>query len=604
MSFFAIKERYTQTQGYTSLYDRLNIGSTAVSDAAWERGWNFTGSKSLGRMYDTSLLKSFEQRVLSGNSLSPEEVNHLLELDTSDELTSFEILGQDQASEILQKEGMKEHLELDGPISNVRLRRLIDRKKESIRNDYILSQAEGKTFWYGMGIEMFAAVADPLNIPLMFSAAFTKPAFLIKRLKDAGKLSANMQLGAYTGAAASTVLEAPILYQASQEQLDYGAVNSVVNIAFGTVFSGGLGALSTLGGMDARAIGNIVAPRDKAGNVRLTPFRGALKYTPLDAQAARSAADQMLHNAKIKKAAIDIENGEPVDVSGVDNIDKNISASDLDQAFIISEDIQKFGTQLQQLEARLRKGTGPEPEKFLSDSQVKTLQRDIKGLKNKINKLQKELGTKFPGVNRLIQKLYEHQNIAVQNMPGTRITVDGLEQTVDPRKEKDPFLKTKFIKQEADKRARLTQSSDELADMMEQVMKEGHNLDHLMAMFDPENKLFTPSMRARRKFPGDNRTSVVDEVKRLLTPVRSKKIRRIAQAEKASKDFNKDIDNPETEYNKKIESKTELAKAMNAKTAAKLEEQLKEIEALYGKTLENKDIKAAINRFINCEDVT
>ena len=135
-------------------------------------------------------------------------------------------------------------------------------------------------------------------------------------------------------------------------------------------------------------------------------------------------------------------------------------------------------------------------------------------------------------------------------------------------------------------------------------MKEGHNLDHLMAMFDPENKLFTPSMRARRKFPGDNRTSVVDEVKRLLTPVRSKKIRRIAQAEKASKDFNKDIDNPETEYNKKIESKTELAKAMNAKTAAKLEEQLKEIEALYGKTLENKDIKAAINRFINCEDVT
>ena len=413
MNFLQIKKQHVDTQGYGRLYDRFDIGTKAVSDAAWERGWNFTGTDSLKRMYKDSLLKSFEQKTMNGNALSGQEVNHLIDLDESQELTEFSVLSELDARAQIKDAGLEQHLEIDGPISNIRLSNLIRRKHEAMENNWILNQAEGTNFLRGMGIEMFAAVIDPLNIPLMFSAAFTKPAWFIDRLKSSSRLSANVQLATYTGVAASAVLEVPIATQANQDQLDYTAVNSVINIAFGGIFSGALGTLGHATGMDARVIGNIVAPRDRAGVIRNLPYRGGL------------GDSNEVVKAKLNKAALDIQNGEPVDVGPIDELaGLHISKTDIDHAHRTYDDVLALDVRINKANANFNKKQTP------TDKQIEAHAKKIDELENKKAQLLASAPKNYKQLSSIIRAFSEHENVVISNQPGKFTkTVDGKEKT-------------------------------------------------------------------------------------------------------------------------------------------------------------------------------
>jgi len=591
MNFLQIKKQHVDTQGYGRLYDRLDIGTKAVSDAAWERGWNFTGTDSLKRMYKDSLLKSFEQKTMNGNALSGQEVNHLIDLDESQELTEFSVLSELDARAQIKDAGLEQHLEIDGPISNIRLSNLIRRKHEAMENNWILNQAEGTNFLRGMGIEMFAAVVDPLNIPLMFSAAFTKPAWFIDRLKSSSRLSANVQLATYTGVAASAVLEVPIATQANQDQLDYTAVNSVINIAFGGIFSGALGTLGHATGMDARVIGNIVAPRDRAGVIRNLPYRGGL------------GDSNEVVKAKLNKAALDIQNGEPVDVGPIDELaGLHISKTDIDHAHRTYDDVLALDVRINKANANFNKKQTP------TDKQIEAHAKKIDELENKKAQLLASAPKNYKQLSSIIRAFSEHENVVISNQPNKFTkTVDGKEKTFNiddlTGEEKKLALKNEKIKQD-----KIKVSEDRLTDLFRRLGKDDAEIDEIINMFDMEHQFMaTDGMKARGRTKSDYRAKKGEMMREKI----------INLANNTGDDFvgPRLVDQDSAEFksthkkeDKGLDEETEnsiaiLTDMMGEDKANELVENVKNINDTFEVTMGSKEVNDVLRRIMKCKEI-
>ncbi len=596
MNFLQVKKKHVDTEGYGRLYDRLDIGSTAVSDAAWDRGWNFTGTDSLKRMYKDSILQSFEQKTMNGNSLSNQEVSHLLDLDETTSLSEFNIIDEAEARNQIKDAGLMQHLEIDGPISNIRLSNLIKRKKRSMENDWVLRQAEGTQFLRGLGIEMFAAVVDPLNIPLMFTAALNKPKWFIERLKSSSRLSANVQLGAYTGAAASAALEVPIYAQARQDQLDYTAVNSVINIAFGGIFSGALGTLGHATGMDARLISDIVAPRDKAGVIRNAPYRGGGLGDP----------DEVA-KAKLHKAAKDIEDGKDVDVGPIDElVDLQISRSDFDRAHKAYDDILQINVKINKAETNFNK------KEFPTDKQVEAHSKLIDKLEKQKAALLDGAGPNYNAIAGIIRKFSEHENVVISNPPGKFTkTVDGKEKTVNIEEltgtEKEIALKNEKLKRE-----KIKQSEEQLVEMLNKLKKDGGEIDEILAMFDPEHKFMaTDGLRAPDAVKGDHRSKKGEMLR--------EKIINLAndtgddglvgpRQQKANNDAD-EYRSSENQEDKGLDAETEnniaiLTDLVGEKKVASILEDVTIINNTFDLTIGSKDVNNVLRKIMKCKEIS
>lgn len=149
----------------------------------------------------------------------------------------------------------------DDGIAEQALDILISRKKEEVRRQDILSRAPtgfgSKAQQLGMA---FAASAlDPVNVGLSFVPAVGQARYL-RYLAGAkgilGRTAIRAGVGAVEGAAGAAIIE-PLVYAAkTQEQADYDMTDSLLNVAFGTVFGGGL---HVLGGLAADA-GKALSP--------------------------------------------------------------------------------------------------------------------------------------------------------------------------------------------------------------------------------------------------------------------------------------------------------------------------------------------------------
>lgn len=593
MNFLQIKKEHVDTEGYGRLYDRLDIGATAVSDAAWDRGWNFTGTDSLKRLYKDSLLKSFEQKTMNGNTLSAQEVNHLIDLDESQEHTEFSVLSELDARGQIKEAGLEQHLEIDGPISNIRLSNLIKRKHKAMENNWVLSQAEGTNFLRGMGIEMFAAVVDPLNIPLMFSAAFTKPAWFIDRLKSSSRLSANIQLGAYTGVAASAVLEVPIATQAHQDQLDYTAVNSVINIAFGGIFSGALGTLGHATGMDARTLGNIVAPRDQAGVIRTLPYRGG-----------GLGDSEPVVKAKIHKAAQDVDNGKNVDVGPIDELaGLQISKADIDHAHRTYDDVLELDLRINKQEAHFSKIENP------TDRQIELHSKRIADLENRKEDLLASAPKNYKELTSVIRAFSDHENVVISNIPGKFTkTVDGKEKTFNVDEltgtEKEIALKNEKIKED-----KIKVSENRLTDILRRLGKDDHEVDEIMNMFGMDHQFMaTDGIRARSKSKNDYRVkkgemmrekiiNLANDTGDDLVGPRDIVGPRSDEFKAAHKKEDKGLDE-ETENNIAI-----LTDMIGEKKTKALLEDVKNINDTFDVTMNSKEVNNVLRRIMKCKEI-
>lgn len=137
-------------------------------------------------------------------------------------------------------------LELEGRNYNVsELNILMQRKREERARQDIMRRAP-KGFVAGAAeftTGVVASALDPVNLAVSFLPVVgqARYASMLKAAKTPlARAGVRAKVGAIEGAAGALAVEPIVLMAADQEQADYGAMDSLMNIAFGTVLGGGL----------------------------------------------------------------------------------------------------------------------------------------------------------------------------------------------------------------------------------------------------------------------------------------------------------------------------------------------------------------------------
>jgi len=149
----------------------------------------------------------------------------------------------------------------------------------------------------GIGTALTAGVVgsllDPLNVALAF-VPVVGPARMAAMAERIGLPGARMAAGAIEGGVGAALVEPLVLGVASQEQADYTAVDSVMNVVFGSVIGGGLHL--GVGFIGDRLRGRAEAP----------PLSKLIDSLPHQDQAAL-----------LRTAVAQIVEGRPVDIAAV-----------------------------------------------------------------------------------------------------------------------------------------------------------------------------------------------------------------------------------------------------------------------------------------------
>jgi hypothetical protein len=144
------------------------------------------------------------------------------------------------------KHGGKQVLSFDQPIREREAEELNRLKMEELQRQDIINRGAGG-FWQGaarLSVGLGASVIDPLNVLSAFIPV-VGPARYSAMLANAGtgvlaRAGVRAGVGAVEGLAGAAMLE-PLVYGLSKaEQRDYTMVDSLANLAFGTVLGGGL----------------------------------------------------------------------------------------------------------------------------------------------------------------------------------------------------------------------------------------------------------------------------------------------------------------------------------------------------------------------------
>lgn len=176
------------------------------------------------------------------------------------------IIPAEQARQIVKDN----HLDLNVPdegISYAALRILMERKREELARQLVLARAPDGALPLQMAAALAVSLVDPINIgsafiPVVAPARYT--ALLAKASSTVGRAVVRTRIGALEGAVGAAIVE-PLVYGAARaEQADYGLMDSLLNVAFGTVLGGGLHA-------GAGAVADAFGRAAKGGDPRITP---------------------------------------------------------------------------------------------------------------------------------------------------------------------------------------------------------------------------------------------------------------------------------------------------------------------------------------------
>jgi hypothetical protein len=153
------------------------------------------------------------------------------------------LLTAEQARARIKEEGLELTVE-DSGIRAGALDILIERKREEVKRKLILDNAPASTIPVQLLAGFGASVLDPINVasafvPIVGEARY---ASMLARAGTsvAARAAVRAQVGAVEGAVGAAIVEPLVLYASAQDQADYGAVDSLLNVAFGSVMGGGL----------------------------------------------------------------------------------------------------------------------------------------------------------------------------------------------------------------------------------------------------------------------------------------------------------------------------------------------------------------------------
>ncbi len=164
-------------------------------------------------------------------------------------------IGADLAKQRIADAGLEGRLSVpDEGIAEDALKILISRKTDEVKRQNVLSRAPGGV---GATVAKFGtafavSMLDPLNVGLAFVPVVGQTRYLrmlANASSTAGRVAVRAGVGAVEGATGAAILEPLIASAKYQEQADYTMANSLLNIAFGAGFGGGLHV--TFGGIAA-----------------------------------------------------------------------------------------------------------------------------------------------------------------------------------------------------------------------------------------------------------------------------------------------------------------------------------------------------------------
>ncbi len=152
------------------------------------------------------------------------------------------LLTAEQARARIKEEGLDLTVE-DTGIRAGALDILIERKREEVQRKLILDNAPASTIPVQLLAGFGASVLDPINIASAFVPVVGEARYasmLANATSRAARLGVRARVGAVEGAVGAAMVEPLVLFASAQDQADYGAVDSLLNIAFGSAMGGGL----------------------------------------------------------------------------------------------------------------------------------------------------------------------------------------------------------------------------------------------------------------------------------------------------------------------------------------------------------------------------
>jgi hypothetical protein len=239
---------YAPSQWFQSFgFDDLRSTTGQIADAAITSGWRETGIDSISRMNeirraeeltnynDDDLKKLYNQR--HNNSRGGKD--GYKRRPTLEEFGLTERPTMLQPDEANTKFGIPGHLSWDKPVSSLVASIQHKRKLEEQRLASTMGRAQGFVDnSVGFGLAMGTAIFDPVGLAIGFV-----PIIGQAKYAKLGVTASRFMRGAEAGFVGSLGVE-PFIYSAKiQEKADYDMMDSLTNIAFGTVAGGGLFAV-------------------------------------------------------------------------------------------------------------------------------------------------------------------------------------------------------------------------------------------------------------------------------------------------------------------------------------------------------------------------
>lgn len=212
---------------------------------------------------------------------------------------------QTSALERVKSAGLEGHLAIDASgTTDAALQILIERKREELRRNEILSNAGGGLARNAarFGVALGTSVIDPLNVALSFVPVVGQARYarMLYRAGSAlGRAGVRATVGAAEGAVGAALIE-PLIYSAKQyEQADYDMTDSLLNVAFGTVLGGGLHVVggASLDAWRARKGDSVTADATVRRALDAAAEERARPITPATIEAGGTRLDEDLDGA-------------------------------------------------------------------------------------------------------------------------------------------------------------------------------------------------------------------------------------------------------------------------------------------------------------------
>lgn len=171
-------------------------------------------------------------------------------------------------------------LNFNEPMPEARLEAFIDRKLDERRRQRIIASGPQDLTTKSLGLfaELATTIVDPINVASAFIPV-VGPARFASLAARFGKTGARALRGVAEGLVGAALVEPLVLAASTQEQADYGFMDSVLNVTFGGILGGGLHVgLGRVGDIrkrgKARRMGEIISRLERSN--REQAFRAAI----------------------------------------------------------------------------------------------------------------------------------------------------------------------------------------------------------------------------------------------------------------------------------------------------------------------------------------